>query len=90
MGSACARGRRLQEEAAESEASVGSEVSVVGGGGDEVAGRRKQLIRHLLGVRFLQRVYAYSGHHLREVYPAGLRDRLVLIYPPGRIRGAGR
>jgi hypothetical protein len=42
------------------------------------------LLRHVLRVRRLQRVFAYIGHVLQEKYPPRLRERLRVVFPTGR------
>ncbi len=43
-----------------------------------------KLLRHLLRVRRLQRVFAYTGQFLQEAYPDGLRRRRRWAFPTGR------
>jgi hypothetical protein len=46
--------------------------------------RWRSLIRHLLRIRRLQRIFAHSGRHLQEAYPDSLRRRLRQTFPTGR------
>ena len=41
----------------------------------------RRIIRHLLRVRSLQRLWGVLGGFLRTQFPASLRDRLREVYP---------
>mgnify|MGYP002809814876 CR=1 FL=1 len=43
-----------------------------------------KLLRHLLRLRRLQRIFAYSGQYLQEAYPDGVRRRLRWAFPNER------
>ncbi len=43
-----------------------------------------RLLRHLLRLRRLQRIFAYTGQHRQAAYPDSLRRRLRYAFPTGR------